>query len=163
MPRNIVFGRGIHLAVEAFARVARERPRVTGDCFEPRYAERVRALVRERGVSGRVLFTGSVARPAMLELYRSAALTLIPSLCYEGTSLAALESMSAGTPVVGTTLGGLNDLPCVHAEPEAHSLARAALEALERRPELAAAQRLAVGERFDRKLWQAAWLRAIAA
>jgi glycosyltransferase involved in cell wall biosynthesis len=41
--------------------------------------------------------------------YRLSDIVLIPTFANEGTSLAALEAMGAGVPVVATNVGGLND------------------------------------------------------
>ena len=65
VPRNIVFGRGIHLAVDAFATIAAQRPRlllvVAGGFFDLRYRDQVQARIRAHGLEGRVLF--QVPRP----------------------------------------------------------------------------------------------------
>jgi glycosyltransferase involved in cell wall biosynthesis len=167
VPRNIVFGRGIHLAVEAFAPVARERHDalliVAGEWFERGYRDEVTARIAQHGLAGRVLFTGRLPHAALVDLYRSAALTLIPSICYEGTSLAALESMSCGTPVVATRVGGLKDLPAVLASAEPEPLSKALFGALEARDEQAALQRSRVLDVFSRARWRETWLRALRA
>ena len=61
--------------------------------------------------SDKVVFLGSLSRHDVLQLYRKASISLVPSQDKEGTSLAALESMSTGTPCVSTNIGGLADLP----------------------------------------------------
>ena len=121
------------------------------------------ARLAAHALHGRVLFTESFPAERMVELYRSALVTLVPSICLEGTSLAALESMASGTPVVATAVGGLKDLPCVLAPPEADALARALRETIEARDEVAKRQREAVLARFTRAAWSEAWLRAVAA
>jgi glycosyltransferase involved in cell wall biosynthesis len=85
--------------------------------------------------------------------------TLIPSLCGEGTSLAALESMACGTPCVGTSVAGLLDLPVLHAEPEPRAIAHALAHALDARDALAARQREAVTRDYSLERWRASWLR----
>ena len=42
--------------------------------------------------------------------YAAADVTIVPSLNYEAFSLVAAESLAAGTPVIGTSVGGLRDL-----------------------------------------------------
>jgi glycosyltransferase involved in cell wall biosynthesis len=56
-------------------------------------------LVRELGLSGRVIFLGYVPDRDMPALYSGATLFAFPSL-YEGFGLPVLEAMACGTPVV---------------------------------------------------------------
>ncbi|WP_053373710.1 glycosyltransferase family 4 protein [Paenibacillus sp. FJAT-27812] len=44
------------------------------------------------------------------EAYRNADIAVIPTIFSEGTSLACLEAMSCGLPVVSANVGGLNDI-----------------------------------------------------
>ncbi|MBD3920675.1 glycosyltransferase family 4 protein [Paenibacillus sp. PR3] len=46
----------------------------------------------------------------MRQAYAGADIAVIPTIFSEGTSLACLEAMSCGVPVVATDVGGLNDL-----------------------------------------------------
>lgn len=46
----------------------------------------------------------------MRQAYAGADIAVIPTIFSEGTSLACLEAMSCGVPVVATNVGGLNDL-----------------------------------------------------
>ncbi|ELZ81727.1 group 1 glycosyl transferase [Haloferax elongans ATCC BAA-1513] len=54
-------------------------------------------------------FRGEVDYEEMPELYSSADVSVFPSL-KEATSIAALESMASGTPVVATNVGGLTQI-----------------------------------------------------
>ena len=42
--------------------------------------------------------------------YRLSDIVLIPTFAYESSSLAAIEAMALGRPVVATNIGGLNDV-----------------------------------------------------
>ena len=108
-----------------------------------------------------MVFLGPVQRGEMRELYRRSALTMVTSVAGEGTSLAALESMACGTPVVATRVGGLVDLPCVMCNVDAGSIANTALKVLEKRNEIAALQRSIVEKQFNTSLWADAWLRVV--
>jgi glycosyltransferase involved in cell wall biosynthesis len=66
-------------------------------------------LVRRLGLSGRVTFTGKLSPEDLLREYRSARVTVVPSL-YEGFGLPAAESLACGTPVVATTAGALPEV-----------------------------------------------------
>jgi glycosyltransferase involved in cell wall biosynthesis len=59
----------------------------------------------------KVMFRGPIINREVPEMLRYASISLVPSQELEGTSLAALESMSAGVPCVSTPIGGLRDLP----------------------------------------------------
>jgi glycosyltransferase involved in cell wall biosynthesis len=89
-------------------------------CVSPETQERVHLL-------------NGVARASMRAAYELSDIVLIPTFAHEGTSLAAIEAMGAGRPVVATNVGGLNDLVADHvsgvlASPDPQALAEALLE-----------------------------------
>ncbi|HEY2704240.1 MAG TPA: glycosyltransferase [Candidatus Dormibacteraeota bacterium] len=67
---------------------------------------RLEALVRERGLEGRVRFLGAVPPSRLAELYALAEVCVVPSHT-ESFGLVALEAQASGTPVVATAVGGL--------------------------------------------------------
>jgi len=77
--------------------------------------ERYRALFAEQfnkiseGSQRRLHVVGGLPHSSMAEAYRASDIVLIPTYAFESTSLAALEAMGAGIPVVATNIGGLND------------------------------------------------------
>ena len=80
------------------------------------YAARYRQLF-QRQVDGlpadarqRIHLLGGVPHTVMRAAYRASDIVLIPTFAYESTSLAAIEAMGAGVPVVATNVGGLNDV-----------------------------------------------------
>lgn len=106
----LVEGKGQHDAIRALAELAaRGRPLrlILAGAGDPHYAERLRRLVHLHRLTAAVEFAGFVPDPAAL--YRRAALTLVCSRC-EGFGRTAVESLSAGTPVVGTDAGGLPEI-----------------------------------------------------
>ena len=64
------------------------------------------AILGETGMLSRTTFLGSVANTDMPDLYRAADLSVLPSLA-EATSIAGLEAMATGLPLVGTRVGGI--------------------------------------------------------
>lgn len=102
---------------------------------------------------------------AMEEIYQQADLAVIPTRAAEGTSLACLEAMACGLPVITTPVGGLSNLvidgynglvvDLNHAdlvEPIRFLAENAAVRAKfgQRNREIAV-------EAFDLKLWQTQW------
>lgn len=69
----------------------------------------LRALAAERGVAERVRFAGYVPREEIAERYAAADVFVLPSY-NEGMSVATLEAMAAGLPVVVTRTGGAAEL-----------------------------------------------------
>ena len=57
-----------------------------------------------------VRFLGKVNHEKSMKYISSAFCTIVPSQCGESFSLVAAESMSLGTPVIGSDIGGLGDL-----------------------------------------------------
>jgi len=174
VPRNLTRSRGIDLAIAAFA-AARTLPGeahlvIAGDAIPDvpasvRYRAELEALVHATGLTGRVHFLGGLPREAMPDLYRAAALTLIPTRSSEGTSLSALESMATAVATITTSVEGLLDLPEPHVRPEPAALAAEIDRVWPVREELGRRQRAAVERDFGVASWAAAWhgiVRAVA-
>ena len=114
-PRLLCLGRlsrekGVDLAVEAFAVLARRFPEIrlviAGDGPERQaLADQAAGL----GVSDRVDFVGWVAPDDVAALIEKASIVLVPSR-WEGFGLVALEAAVMGRPVVATNVGGLPEV-----------------------------------------------------
>lgn len=72
------------------------------------YAHSLRELAERLGIAADVRFVGSLARDSVADLLAAATVTLIPSYS-ETFGLVALESAAAGTPVLGSRVGGLTE------------------------------------------------------
>ena len=153
------------LAVAAFAQIARRVPKarlvVAGKPSQAAAVQEVGRQIALGELEERVQLIGSVPWERMPELYSAARVTVIPSRCGEGTSLAALESMACGTPVVTTNAGGLLDVPALHAEVSVRDLAEKLLYAWQNAAGIAEEQRAAALEQHSRERWQACWLRVV--
>lgn len=71
--------------------------------------KRIEETISSCGMMGQALFLGSVVNDLMPDIYRAADICLLPSLM-EATSIAGLEAMASGKPLIGTTVGGIPDL-----------------------------------------------------
>ncbi|WP_188853170.1 glycosyltransferase family 4 protein [Haloarcula argentinensis] len=109
--------KGQHLSAEAFVRIADEEPDVdyhlVGSGSDTEYADGVRNIVRENGLSDRVHFEGKVSDDVLERWYATAeAFVLTPQYInhhFEGFGLVYLEANRHGVPVVGTFGTGAED------------------------------------------------------
>jgi glycosyltransferase involved in cell wall biosynthesis len=98
------------LLLEAFRRVLDEAPgSATLDIVgEDTMNGVVQAHARALGLEDRVMFHGALPTAAMVPLYQQAHLVLISSR-HEAACVVALEAAACAVPVVGTSVGYLND------------------------------------------------------
>jgi glycosyltransferase involved in cell wall biosynthesis len=105
---RLITRKGVDLAIEALAETdAREVELLVAGTG--RLEEELQQLASDLGVADRVEFLGYVPDDALPALYSSADVTLFTSN-YEGFGLVWLESLAAGTPVIGTQVGGIPDV-----------------------------------------------------
>ena len=161
VPRNLFRNRGIHLAIEAFEIFMREFPEtkllIVGGGGQPDYVADLRKRIEWRGLTETVLFHGPAPHEELAAFYSSSHMTLIPSLCGEGTSLAALESMACGTATICTEVAGLKDLPGPHARPTPMGLAEVMAQVYPERARIGEEQRKLALERYSMERWRRAW------
>ena len=105
---------------------------------------------------------------SILNLYNDYDVAVVPTLWSEGTSLACVEAVCAGLPVVATPVGGLGNLIVPYfngllAEPSPLAIARAIEEAAESRLWNRMHRNcLGMGECFGKKRWESSvldWLK----
>jgi len=92
---------------------------------------------RAASLGARVQFLGTVSRDEMRARFQTSDLVMVPSVTISGTqentSIAALEAMACGTPVIATRIGGLPEViedgrtGVLVPERDAESLAAAAV------------------------------------
>jgi glycosyltransferase involved in cell wall biosynthesis len=101
---RIHYKKGIDLLVKAWATVAQQFTDahlvIAGPDFE-KTRPIIEQLVRERSLSNRVTFTGAVFGDVKASLLNAASVFVLPSHS-EGFSIAVLESLAAGVPVIIT-------------------------------------------------------------
>lgn len=62
------------------------------------------------GSDSRIGFYGFKEGVELLQLYRKANITIVPSLCYDNSPMVIYESLMNGTPVIGSRIGGIPEL-----------------------------------------------------
>jgi glycosyltransferase involved in cell wall biosynthesis len=77
------------------------------DTRYPVYTEKIKSQLADLEI--KVIRLGDLEPAKMIPYYQSADLVVIPSLM-EAVSLAALEAMACGTPVVSTNVGGMPEI-----------------------------------------------------
>jgi len=141
--------KGLHLAVEAFARVAKERTDlhhwIIGKATGDEYQERLRQMARVAGVEDRQHFLGNVDEAEKIDLLRRAEVFLHTPVRaadggFEGFGIVYLEAAASGTPSIGTLDCGAEDAirdreTGLLVPPDAESVT-AGLERLMSQPEL---------------------------
>ncbi len=99
--------KGLDELIDAFARLARERPCHLVLAGEGAYRPQVQAQIRQSGCAERILMLG--ARSDVPSLFKSADVFVFPSHT-EGLPNALLEAMAAGLPCVAADVAGCRDI-----------------------------------------------------
>ena len=165
--------KGLVPLLEAVAKLRTERDVELVVVGRPRPGGAADAAIERLGLSDAVRFVHGVPEPALVDLFGSAQVAVVPSL-YEGFSLPAVEALACATPLVATTAGALPEVvgpdgvSALHVPPGDPEALAAAIGRLLDDPELAArlgaAGRARVVERFT---WRAvaeatvAWYRSV--
>lgn len=108
-PRRLEPKNGVKYLVEAVPAVLRECPDTRFFIVGGSYPDQLVLLQkrgRELGVQNHIIFAGSVPNAEMPSWYTAADVVVLPSL-KEATSIAGLEAMACGRPLVGTNVGGI--------------------------------------------------------
>lgn len=110
---RLVYKKGFRYLLEAAPEILGEHPEAVlvigggGDL-----AAELRRRAAELGVADRVLFTGGLSHPEVLELIAAAEVFVMPSVRdprgnVDGLPIVVLEAMAAGRPVVATDVAGM--------------------------------------------------------
>lgn len=102
--------KGIHVIVEAFRRLPSSvnvELVIHGLPYDSEYEHMVR---EQASADPRITIAAPVPRPELPDALASFDLIAVPSLWLETGPLVVLEAFSAGTPVIGSLLGGISEL-----------------------------------------------------
>ena len=110
---RLVERKGIATAIEALTQLPGVELVIAGGPARDLLAgdaeyRRLRDIAQARGVSDRVVFTGTVPRAQVPALIRSADV-VVCTPWYEPFGITPLEAMACGVPVVASAVGGLTD------------------------------------------------------
>jgi glycosyltransferase involved in cell wall biosynthesis len=109
--RNLVPRMGLENLIYAMADVVKK----TRDVYlilggEGALGERLKGLVGELGLGLFVRFEGFIAEDKLPLYYQAADLFVLPTKILEGFGLVTVESLSCGTPVLGTPIGATKEI-----------------------------------------------------
>ncbi len=98
--------------------------------------ETLQAQIEELGLAEQVRLLGFVSDRDLGLAYRAADFSVVPTVAWEGFGLIVIESLAAGTPVLGTPIGGIPEIlqpfseDLVFEGTSAEQLAQGIIEAL---------------------------------
>lgn len=113
-PRRLEKKNGVTYWVEAIPEIVRQTPNTCRFLFVGDYVvndpysarTEVLAAIRALDMGDRIIFAGAVAPADMPTVVAASDVVVLPSL-QEATSIAGLEAMASGKPLVGTNVGGI--------------------------------------------------------
>ncbi|MGB9844830.1 glycosyltransferase family 4 protein [Methanothermobacter tenebrarum] len=98
--------KGPHILIKAFQKVKGENLRLHIVGKGP-YFEEMRKLARD---DKRVIFHGFLRGKRLMDMYRMANVTVVPSIWYDNSPMVVYESFICSTPVVASGIGGVPEL-----------------------------------------------------
>jgi glycosyltransferase involved in cell wall biosynthesis len=105
--------KGVHHLINAFASIAKDFPQarllIVGHEENKRYAADLKDQVRCYGLDGCGEFVEEMPQANLAERMRSACVFVLPSTS-EGLGRVVVEAMAAGTPVIGSDVGGIPEM-----------------------------------------------------
>jgi glycosyltransferase involved in cell wall biosynthesis len=101
--------KGIHILLEAFAKLLTERELELVLVTKPKEGGVTEKLIDKLGIAGKVSFANGLSDDELVALMGSAELACVPSL-YEGFSLPTAELMACETPLVVSRAGAIPEV-----------------------------------------------------
>ena len=98
--------KGVHILISAFKEIGSENIRlhIIGKGRDEDEFKRMAASDQ------RIIFHGFVPDEELITLYRKANVSVVPSIWYDNSPMVIYESLTNGTPVIGSSMGGIPEL-----------------------------------------------------
>lgn len=106
---RLVYEKGVHVLVNAVPKILEKvnaKFIIVGNGY---MKDNLVSLVKNMGISHKVLFTGFLDEETLRKLQKCADVSVVPSL-YEPFGIVALEAMAAKSPLVVSDTGGLSEI-----------------------------------------------------
>jgi glycosyltransferase involved in cell wall biosynthesis len=105
--------KGVHHLINAFARIAKDFLQagliIAGHAEDKAYAAELKEQVKRLDLDGRIQFVGTIPQAELAARMRRACVFVLPSVS-EGLGRVVVEAMAAGTPVIGSDVGGIPEM-----------------------------------------------------
>jgi len=109
--RRLVQRMGLENLISAIALVRKQHPDVLLlIAGKGAIANTLRSQIQELQLEDHVKLLGFVPDQDLAIAYRAAELSIVPTISLEGFGLIVIESLAAGTPVLGTPIGGIPEI-----------------------------------------------------
>ena len=109
--RRLIKRMGLENLIQAIARVRDRYPDVLlYIAGKGALAETLEAQIAELNLTNNVRLLGYVPDEQLSTAYRAANFSVVPTVSFEGFGLIIIESLAAGTPVLGTPVGGIPEI-----------------------------------------------------
>ena len=109
--RRLVQRMGLENLISAIALVRNQHPDVLLlIAGKGAISETLRSQIKELQLENHVQLLGFVPDQDLAIAYRAAELSIVPTISLEGFGLIVIESLAAGTPVLGTPIGGIPEI-----------------------------------------------------
>jgi glycosyltransferase involved in cell wall biosynthesis len=109
--RRLVQRMGLENLIAAIVQVRKKHPDVLLlIAGKGAISNNLRSQIREMRLEDHVQLLGFVPDADLAIAYRAAELSIVPTISLEGFGLIVIESLAAGTPVLGTPIGGIPEI-----------------------------------------------------
>jgi len=109
--RRLIHRMGLENLIEAILQVKQKFPEVLlMIAGKGPLGEQLQSQIDHLGLTNHVRLLGYVSDQDLKLCYRAADITIVPTVSLEGFGLIVIESLAAGTPVLGTPVGGIPEI-----------------------------------------------------
>lgn len=108
--------KGIHLAIQACADLAKRRPdldwrlEIVGKADMRSYDDRLRTMIQQTGLKERVHLVGQITNEQVSERIRKATAVLSTAIYEEPFGRTLIEALAVGTPLIASKVGAISEI-----------------------------------------------------